>query len=47
MQHKEYLKEIIEKFKKFFLNGPGALVAAIVLTGLAAELGHLCRSFMR
>ena len=31
---------MIEKIKRLFLNGPGALVAAIVLTYAAMEMGH-------
>ena len=33
----------IERIKRFFLNGPGALVAAIALTGAAYGLGSLLR----
>jgi hypothetical protein len=33
----------IERIKQFFLNGPGALIAAIALTYAAWGLGSLLR----
>lgn len=36
-----------QKLKEKFLNGPGALLAYIVITFAAIKVGHLLSSFMR